>query len=968
MKLNNVFNIPLSCSFWDTLAHLYLEKYSSDSFKLSDVLFLLPNRRACQALTNAFIRCQGMKPTILPQICPIAELDDDEVFFSSFNHAQDMFHEESTISREERLFLFTRLIMSKPNVYGVKKMSLAQAVSLATDLANLIDTAYNQGLSFDKLDDLVPDKYSTHWQETLKLLKIITEYWPQILADRQAIDVCDLKNKLLFQQAKIWKQENTDKNIVIAGITANFPSIVEMVKCVMSLPNGEVYFAGIDMNTDDEYWQAVDESHPQFELKSLLELLDIQRKDVSLVCPPKNPTRELFISEIMRPAIVSDKWRHLKQDDTLQNCTENISLVECNTQRDEAVAIAIQMREILNHPEKTGALITYDRNLARRVAAELTRFGIKIDDSAGLPLHLSPIGIFMCLLIEAAQNIESELQLVTLLKNPFMLFGHSAKETRPNAYAYEMYLRTGKKDILSADLVNFAENIKKKLSEFNTLLCQEDISFTTLISAHIKLAELFAASDEVSGKQMLWRGDAGKVAAKFFTKLIESAPVLNTINGREYLSLIRELMSLETVRTSYGTHPRLSILGPIEAHLHHFDYVILGEVNEGVWPKPAQADMWMSRPMKKDFGFSQPEKAIGILGFGLMGFLASDNVFITRAERVDGAPMKKSRWLLRMETVMEALLLNIDFLKINDLFCLANELDKPTKNKIISAPNPCPPVEARPRKLSASGVDLLINDPYAAYAKYILHLYPLDDLDKQLGSMDFGNLVHAVLEEFNNQYPTDFPENSQEILLKIGEKHFAKANIPSDIKSFWIPKFQKMIEWVCEEELTYRIGVERVHNEVNGQYVYHLPQGDFTLTAKADRVDELKNGNISVIDYKTGGTIPSVAKVASGHALQLPIEGLIASKGKFEQIENAEIEELNYWQLAVKKEELLDKHEDLILKCEDYLKKLFATYDLPETGYCSRPNPKYVSANKDYDHLARIKEWSVQENEDSYDD
>lgn len=58
-------------------------------------------------------------------------------------------------------------------------------------------------------------------------------------------------------------------------------------------------------------------------------------------------------------------------------------------------------------------------------------------------------------------------------------------------------------------------------------------------------------------------------------------------------------MGMESVRTNYGTHPRLSILGPIEARLCHFDYVILGEANEGIWPKAAQADMWMSRPMKK---------------------------------------------------------------------------------------------------------------------------------------------------------------------------------------------------------------------------------------------------------------------------------------------------------------------------------------------------------------------------------
>ena len=101
--------------------------------------------------------------------------------------------------------------MSKPNDFGLKQISLAQALSLAIDLAKLIDTACSQGLSFDKLQDLVPEKYATHWQETLKLLKIITEYWPQILAERKAVDCCDLKNRLLFHQAALWQKEKTQQ-------------------------------------------------------------------------------------------------------------------------------------------------------------------------------------------------------------------------------------------------------------------------------------------------------------------------------------------------------------------------------------------------------------------------------------------------------------------------------------------------------------------------------------------------------------------------------------------------------------------------------------------------------------------------------------------------------------------------------------------------------------------------------------
>lgn len=351
-EVKNIFNIRISSPFWETLARVYLQKYSQNRLDLAGVLFLLPNRRACQALTAAFIRLQGMQPTILPQMTPIAELDDDEIFFNGFNLSEAFKEERPTIGKEERLFIFSRLIMSKPNDFGLKQISLAQALSLAIDLAKLIDTACSQGLSFDKLQDLVPEKYATHWQETLKLLKIITEYWPQILAERKAVDCCDLKNRLLFHQAALWQNEKTQQNVVAAGITACFPSVVALLKSIRKLPHGEIYFAGIDRFADNSYWDAVDETHPLYENKILLELLGINRKSVIDISAPLRPERERFISEIMRPAPVSDKWRNLPSDFDITRATSGISFINCNTQRDEALAIALKMREVLNYPEK----------------------------------------------------------------------------------------------------------------------------------------------------------------------------------------------------------------------------------------------------------------------------------------------------------------------------------------------------------------------------------------------------------------------------------------------------------------------------------------------------------------------------------------------------------------------------------------------------------------------------------------
>jgi len=962
--LKNIFNIPLSCSFWDTLAEIYLNKYKEAPFELAHTLFLVPNRRSCQSLTAAFLRQQGLKPAILPQIAPIAEVDDDELFFSSFDWAGMTLDKKAVISKEERLFLFARMIASKPNDFGLKQISFAQAINLAIDLAGLIDSACNLELSFDKLQELVPEKYATHWQETLQLLKIITQFWPQILEERQAVDMCEFKRELLYKQAKLWQEEIPERHIIAAGITAGFPVIVNMLRVVSKLPNGEIYFAGIDKNADERYWDAIDESHPQFELKELLRLLNISRYEIADVKIPNNPQKELFISEIMRPAKVSDSWRLLSQNSEIKEALKGISLIETHTQRDEALSVALKMRQIINEPEKTAAFITYDRNLARRVASELTRFDIKIDDSAGLPLNLTPIGIFLRLIVEAAEDCKSEVKFISLLKNPLMLFHLNAAEFRKNVYDFELIMRQ-KKDKPDEKLNDFIKTIKENINTLHQLLNTPEIDFADILHLHIELAEIFASSDEKEGRALLWRGEDGKCAAQFITKILEHSSALGKISGKDYLALFSELMSLESVRTNYGTHPRLSILGPIEARLCHFDYVILGEINEGVWPKPIQADMWMSRPMKKDFGFSLPEKNVGILAADLCGFLAADNVILTRAERVDGVPMKKSRWLLRIETILKALGDDIETLRDNDFSLLSNYVDKPESYNSITAPAPCPPVDARPKQLSASAVDLLVADPYSVFAKYILKLYPLDELDIPPDQRDYGTLIHGVIEEFNNLYPETMPDNALDKMINLGEKHFEKANIEKELKAFWWPKFiNTAIAYIAQDK---RENVAKINNEVKGSIEYNFPNGTITFTAKADRIDELKDGTLNIIDYKTG-KIPSKKQIMSGHALQLLLEGLIASKGYFENIHTTRLNNLIYWHLGnqIDKKNILviePKENDALEKCEDYLLKLINIFNFETTPYHSRPIPKYISKNRDYEHLARIKEWSVQDDE-----
>lgn len=957
----NLYNISLSNCFVDTVAARLLSEYKDKPLDLADVLLLLPNRRAVKAMVEAFVRVQGMVPTMLPKMMPFGDVEEDELFLTGLDSDRAVLNLPPAIERNERLLLFTKIIMAKPGDFGLEKMPLSQACYLAQELANLIDTVHNEDLSFDNLQNLVPSEYAAHWQETLKFLEIITRFWPEILQERNLIDPSLRRNLLLKAQSVQWAANPPDKRIIIAGTSATYPAMRDLVKTVLSLPRGEVILPGLDKNLSDEDWQHIDETHPQFEFKQLLDYLQIERSSVKELAEPQNIDREILISEIMRPAKTTDKWRCLQDKKISHAALDGLSLIDCADIREEALAVALIMREALETPEQTAALITADRNLARRVASELGRWNIKVDDSAGRPLSLTPVGSFLRLAVKACESRFDKIDLLSLLKHPLCNLGRKPGEVRRLVRMLEQKVwRSGKDD---ERLQAFELEIKEMLREMYELYLSSRADFKHILETHLKLAEKLAATDVKSGAQLLWKGDAGEAGAKFFADLYDKADVLGEIEVKEYLGMIEALMSGVTVRPKFGTHPRLKILGPIEARLTRFDVTIIGGVNETIWPKAAGSDPWLSRPMKKDFGFPQPEKAIGIMARDFAEFLGGSEVYLTRSERVQGTPMVRSRWWLRLETVLKALGYEPDSIEDVLYRLIARDLDKPAQNIRIVPPAPTPPVAARPREMSASNMELWMRDPYSIFAKYILKLRPLDEINPDLSLADYGNIIHAVLEEFNNKYPSAYPDNAEDELFAIGRDYFAKNEIAQETKAFWWPNFEKTVRWLVEKERSYRRNVKRVHNEVCGKIILQAPAGDFAVTAKADRVDETVDGKINIIDYKTGKA-RSKKEVENAFAPQLPIEGLIAEHGGFENIGRADVSELIYWQLAKKETVIGDDVAKVLSNNLQRIAELIHLFDFETTPYLSRPNPKHIPEYSDYEHLARVKEWSLTEEDE----
>lgn len=960
----SLYNVPYSAPFFKVLAERFLSAYKDKPLDLANVLFLVPNRRSQQNLKEAFLGANEMTPFLLPEIVPVYETDEDDVFFE--NGGEDVANLPAAISPEERLFLFARMIAAQKDAYGIEHMSYAQSLSLAAYLGKLIDDALSENLSFENLKSIVPEQYAAHWQINLDFLKIVTNYWPEILKERNLTDACARRNILLAKKAESWVK-NPARKIVAAGIGVPFEALKGVVKALGDIENAEIYLYGLDKDMPKNEWDILSKTHPQYEKKELLAVLGAERSDVQNVAAKTNANREKFVSEVMREAETTDLWRFIKDDEDLKAGIKGVSLIEAEDGLSEALAIAIIMREVLETPSKTAALVTPDRNLARAVASALKRFGVEIDDSAGLPLHLAPIGIYLRQILDVLENDFSASSVAALLKNDLLKMGKSIRQIREDVEKAEYEKRKPHyeqdKNTQKQDTIN--ETLKKAFEDMKALYEKDEVPLEVLVKTHIKLAEDLAQDDVSSGAQNLWRHEDGRACAAAIARILETSDTAGRISPKEYSAVFLTLLSLNAVRKPYGKHPRLKILGLIEARFCAYDVMIAGSLNEGVWPKALESDPFMSRAMKEAFGLPTSEKQAAQTADDLCGILNAKEVYLTRALRCEDAPTNKSKYWLRFETAVKALGLEIEDASKPFYLNLAKQIDKTEHRTFIKPVAPTPPVSARPREFSASTFKNWMQNPYDIYAHKILKLEPLEPLEAEADKSLFGNLMHRALEKFCRIYPAKFDENAEKTLRKLVKEELDSEEVDFSTKVFWSGMAEKMVIWFLKNAPVYRADIKHITPEVWGKMIFKAPAGDVVFKAKADHVDETVDGFYQIGDYKTG-SFPENSDVVRGFEPQLPLEGLIASVGGFKDKDGKKlppkpIKGLFYFALGDKivrvGENKTTDLQSVLAQTEEHIQKMIDVFDNENTPYLYNPNPRNTNDYSDYEHLARVKEW-----------
>jgi ATP-dependent helicase/nuclease subunit B len=907
----------------------------------------------------------------------------------------------------------------------------ASTLALADDLARLMDDMATRGVDWKALDGLVPDALDQYWQLTLRFLNIAREVWPDILKAHGTIEPAARRDKLIEAEAARLTHHH-DGPVIAAGSTGSMPATARFLKVIAGLPQGAVVLPGLDTDLDDEAWQPIGgasgdkdktsapaSNHPQFAMHALLNKFGLKRGDVESLGTPVPLGRELLMSEAMRPSGATAQWnRRLAEQEVAEKISagmQNLAVIEAANPEMEALAIAVAMREARELGKST-ALVTPDRALARRVEAALGRWNLAFDDSGGDALMDTPAGIFARLAAETASRQLEPPRLLALLKHPLLRLG-SARGTFGSAVeTLELALLRGTRPAagsggLAKEFARFREELAKLRggqtsalhgSEPRTRLKDEELDRAQVLIAQLQSAlaplesidpskptdfanlakchqdVIRALSRDEKNVEFAFEGHQGQALLAAFDDLFNAngesiSPSGLIVQLNDYPEVFQTAFGDRIVRRPEAADARLRIYGQLEARLTQSDRVILGGLVEGVWPPAPRNDPWLSRPMRHQLGLDLPERRIGLSAHDFAQLLGADDVILSHAAKVGGAPSVASRFLHRLEAVAGETRWDAAKAAGVKYIHFANELDRPQKVEPIPQPMPKPPRTARPLKLSVTAIEDWLRDPYTIYAKHILKLQPLDPVDMPLSAADRGSAIHDALGDFTQVHKTTLPDDPAGALRRIGEKHFEPLMDRPEARALWWPRFLRIASWFAGWETERRTNVGTIDAEIRGEISIPLDHGrTFFLSARADRIEHRTDRTYAILDYKTGAP-PTGKQVRMGLSPQLTLEAAILREGGFEGIAaGASVSELFYVRLSgnnppgksillelkINKGDQPQLPDDAADYARKKLEELIRKFEDEEQPYKSLVLSMWSDRYGSYDDLARIKEWS----------
>jgi ATP-dependent helicase/nuclease subunit B len=969
----HVYNVPLGNDLCDVTAQWIIESAGADPLAISNNILLLPNNRAIKAMTEAFVR-QAAPGMLLPRMVAVGDMQLDEALGPMLDPIDAGSALWPAIAPFERLMLLAKLVQDHQS--SGAPLSPAEALRLARKLAELIDALEVDLIDFSQFADIkIEADLAGHWQSAYaRLLQILPAYRAALTA-RKLMGPAERRNHLLAALEHRLAQNAGEAPIIAVGITTSAKAVARVLRRVARLPNGHVILPGVDLELPDARWDdlspSTDDSpsfarrrnvevHPQFHLKHLLELMGIDRSEIDVLPTASSAPEAVAISEIFCLPEHSIYWQELPPT---RKSLPHTKWLEAEDSAQEAKAIALRIRGALEVTGKRVALITPDRELAVRVAGQLHRWGIEVDDSAGIPLLQTPPGTLMLALVDAISSRFSASSILAIAKHPLVFAGTERLDWLDHVRQLDLALRGTASGIGLLAITRRLQAARKP----NDALIAWWTGFATLLSPLESadgqpFEDVLASLRDVATALTdggIWRGASGRELTRNWEDV--TASDLSTFGRADATGLVatfKEIFSGAVVRPPYGGHPRVAIYGLLEARLQQADMLICSGLNEGTWPQIAQPDPWLAPAIRRHLKLPTLDRNIGLSAHDLATALGAQEVLLTRARRDRGGPTVASRFLLRIKALAG------EALKTDDaLLAWADALDHPAeKEPFATRPLPMPNAEQRLVSLSVTDFDQLKSDPYSFYAKRILGLPVLEKVDAEPSYAWRGSLVHDILEKW-------FTHDNCAVDKLVARADALLAQEAADplLRALWQPRIAAGLRWVADE--TRRLMAEQGREVAVAEQPGTVHLKGIAVKGRVDRIDRTADGDLVIIDYKTGMP-PSTKQINAGFALQLGLIGYMAEQLAIKGV-SGKASHFEYWSLAKKKEvfghivtptstRASDKKpepDDFVAFAVEQAEAAISKWILGDAPFTAKLHPEFALYG-DYDQLMRLQEWN----------
>jgi inactivated superfamily I helicase/RecB family exonuclease len=891
------------------------------------------------------LRAQG--PRVLPRIHLVTDL-------SALLPPTDLPRPEPALRRRLVLAQAVRaLIAAQPDLAPA-----GSQFALADSLIRLVEEATGEDVPLERILALDLGAQSGHWQRAQAFLRLAAP----LMADDAAPGPAAMARAQVARLAEVWQTQPPEGPVVVAGSTGSRGTTARLMQIVAGLPQGMLVLPGFDFDLPQAVWDRMAdrlafEDHPQYRYGALLRRLGCGPSEVRPLGTAPDPARGRVLSLSLRPAPVTDQW--LAEGAAfrdLPGAMAGMTLITAETPRDEATAIALALRGAVEDGRRA-ALITPDRTLARRVTAQLDRWGLIPDDSAGRPLAQSPHGRLLRLTAAMGAARPTTGLLLAVLKHPLVRLLPDRGDHLRATGLLELYLR--RRAVAFPDAAILAGWDDGPLSaDFAAALApligppagHDDLP--AHMSRHRALLDALAPAGPFDDA-------AAEATARLMQALAAEAGHGGRMDAAEYRALIDDLLEGQNVTETVLAHPGLFIWGTIEARVQGVDLMVLGSLNEGTWPAPATPDHWMNRAMRAAAGLLLPERTIGLSAHDVSQAMGAPQVILTRSRRAGEAETVPSRWLNRLTNLLSGLPAGGGPAALAEMtargdrwLALARALQAPAAAVARAVrPKPVPPPGIRPARLSASDIRALIRNPYEVYARRLLRLRPLPALQAEPDAQARGTVFHRILQQHALAL-RDNPAQDRLALL---------AGTAADVIAADVAWPMARLLWLARL-LGAADGIFAFHDAHPGQPValddaegrLQLWPGGPEVTARPDRIDVLDEGGLHIIDYKSGAA-PKRPEIARDQK-QLLVEAAIAAGGGFGAA-LPPVARVSYLGLGSPEQPVTD---DLTLEAiaafRADLEGLLRHYDSPGAGFAAR-RAMPAGAASDYDHLSRHGEW-----------